>query len=617
MTYYQADGPTVDLNTETDSNVSVFFPDAHTVDLSPEGVFYSEGSTRVQVDQFGSDSSQTQLSNLDVGSTTLEADVSGQQRVGLKGGINSIDYSDVEIDSSTTDFTYQASESTTVTFYDVGSTTWYEAVDADTGMTLSTVQSSSTGAVTFELPDGTHDVEIQTADISVPEISNESPVDGGSVTSRTLNLSAQIADDDFPNDELNVEIYLEGDLVTNETLTQNGTVSTEITVDSGGDYNWSVNVSDSFGSQVSHSFQFSTPDTLYIRDELNPDELVDDEQFNMTASIYSEDLTIQEDVTDGKMSLTGLPLDQPIVITVEADNWNDRRILIRDITRQQNVYLLSEDAESVDMTFVLNDRTRNFPSQDSELYIQKSLAVGSDEFRWRTVSGDYFAADGRFETTLAYNDRYRIVIRNAEGDERILGSYIPTSPGPTTLDIGRIVWSPPEGQAVVFDANEIEEDGQEKLRLMYNDTEDATNQLDITVRNRKNNDIIFEATQYDVTSYSEIIPLTDNQSEMDLIVTAQADRDGDDFETTVQLGKLEELDLPIDDKWLRVFAQIFLVAIAGLVAGLISGGGAIIIVAFATALTWLGWIPIHPAALGLAGVIALLGALRSRYGGGV
>ncbi len=354
--------------------------------------------------------------------------------------------------------------------------------------------------------------------------------------------------------------------------------------------------------------------TLYIRDQANPEELINGTNVTVSVTFYSGNETITRTTSDGSVDLTGLPADETLVATARADGWQNRRILIRDITRQQSIYLFRDNTSAAEVTFLLEDKTGNFPSTSSQLIIQRSMNYsGTSGSEWQTVLGDYFAADQSFTATLETGQRYRLIIRNDEGDQRVLGSYIAEESETTTLTIGTIVWDPGDDENVQFDARLRQDEDQ--LRLEYNDSA-QTDRLEITVYERGNeSNVIYETTEHNIGEYVETLPLTDNESDMNLVVEVYGNRSGEDFNSTVQLGEVPEQPLPIDSRWLSLMGQVLIVATTGLVAGVLHRTGGIIVVSMAFVLSWFGWVVIHPAALGFAGFLALFSAVKPLGGG--
>jgi len=76
------------------------------------------------------------------------------------------------------------------------------------------------------------------------------------------------------------------------------------------------------------------------------------------------------------------------------------------------------------------------------------------------------------------------MIVESDGRQRIVGSYFAESDGQITLEVGSIVYPRPESGGVAFEADKLEEDDQEYILVRYNDTDELTERLQITVYER-------------------------------------------------------------------------------------------------------------------------------------
>jgi hypothetical protein len=141
----------------------------------------------------------------------------------------------------------------------------------------------------------------------------------------------------------------------------------------------------------------TVPSELQVRNELNPDELIQGENVTLRAGFFGEsDTVVERNVTNGTVDLSGLPADQELVVTVREDNadYAFRRILIENVVETQAIYLLPADEPSAEVRFELNDQTDRFGS-DTKLIVEKPI-TRNGQTEYRTISGDYIGADGRF-----------------------------------------------------------------------------------------------------------------------------------------------------------------------------------------------------------------------------
>jgi hypothetical protein len=93
-----------------------------------------------------------------------------------------------------------------------------------------------------------------------------------------------------------------------------------------------------------------------------------------------------------------------------------------------------------------------------------------------------------------------------------------------------------------------------------------------------------------------------------------SDRD-DPVIRTIFLGELRDLDVPLDNGTLQVFALLSIIAFAGLFGGSLSSVGGVAVVGLAWVLSAIGWLSISPLFLTAAGVIAIFLAAASSTGG--
>lgn len=452
-----------------------------------------------------------------------------------------------------------------------------------------------------------------------PAIAGGSASPRGPLTEAPDSLSVSVRDPDFgtsQGDSVTARFYRgDGTLVGTDSTAANGTVSTSLSGSAGGTNAWYVTIRDEYGAvQNSSLFAFEVPSEMHIRPERNESKLIDG-PVDITVRLYAEERTISRTVSDGTVNLTGVPVDQPIVATTSADGWVDRRVLIRDIYRQQSVFLLNKSATTVSNTFSLTDKSGSYPPADSTLEIQRALNATSDEgLVWRTIAGDYFAADSRFPATLQYNARYRIMVQNEQGQTRVLGTYIPQADGPRELVIGDIIWDPPSSEGVV--ANATFNASDQEVVVRYLDTAGNTTSLTVRVyRQGQRETPIQEQTYGSSQELKAQYAVPNSDSAGQLVVEIDAERTGGsgaNYHYKAPVGGVASVGIPVDPRWLTLGAQTVLVATAGLVAGVMPRSGGVVVVPLAFGLVWLGWLTISPAALGFGGIIALLGAVQIR-----
>lgn len=270
-----------------------------------------------------------------------------------------------------------------------------------------------------------------------PSIDNNtaSPTQDLEQSSQTFEID--VSDNQFgttQGEELNASLYIDGSFIGSDTLTSNGTASVSTELALGGDYSYYWIVTDQYGGDTqSQTFDIRVPSTLTIYNESTDPSVLNNTSTtlrfyydNGTSLGYSERQPI-----DGAVNLTGLPAAKPMVVSAEGDGYYQRRIFVRSLYDQQQIYLLNESEQSVETIFEISDYSGAYSPDTTVLEVQRAIN-GS----WQTVEGDYFGATGEFGTILEYNARYRLVLYNTETQKsRTLGIYQPTTAQQTRITV--------------------------------------------------------------------------------------------------------------------------------------------------------------------------------------
>jgi len=455
------------------------------------------------------------------------------------------------------------------------------------------------------------------ADYAAPAVSNLSPT--GQLQSSSPTLEADVTDADFPNDTVDATFYVDGGAVGTDSISSNGTVSTTTSGLTGGDHSVTVEVGDARGTaNDSTSGTISVPDTLYVRNESAPSQLVNGTNASVEVTFYGDDRIYTRTTSDGTVSLTGLPVGQQFVVNVDAKGYENRRVVVDSIYNQQSVYLLPVNGTSSDIQFELNDRTGRF--RTPTLYIDKPITRdfdndNSNETRYQTVLADEFGAGGTVGTTLENGQRYRLRVINSAGEERLLGSYTPTADDVVTLTISQISVDGSSGPAeVTFDAQMVDENGQSAVRVIYEDSTNETTELRINVTqtitdNGTTTNVITDTTE--TGTYGRFIatyPVNRSAKNASYNVTVQAIDSGGSTETyNEQLGNIAGWSLgEINPQVRQLTGWVAIIGLTGLVVIRNPRAAALVAVISGTLFSTLGLISIHPVALGLAGGLAIL-----------
>ena len=369
------------------------------------------------------------------------------------------------------------------------------------------------------------------------------------------------------------------------------------------------------------------PAELKVFEESNPNTLVSGVTLRVRVFGQDSDTVIEREVTNGKMDLTGVPKDEPLTITVkETEDYGYRRTIIRSVEQQSEIYLINttSNTNTADVVFELDDRTGSFPPSSTQLFIEKPITKdfngdGTEETKYQKIAGDLFGGTGEFGTLLEADERYRLVIRNSDGNQRVLGSYTATVNDRATLQVGEVSISSSGEKGYSIDLRTIYKDNdndgykEEFVRVVYVDGDELTESLSYTIRNRTAGTVV---TQESVTgsygSYVATYQVAENETGSSYRLTWNASRqqpDGTDktISGADYAGQVSGIfgDVPIDNRWLSLIGYISIVAIAGLVVITEPSLGGIVATGWASVLTLLGVIAVPMPALGLAGAISV------------
>jgi len=616
--FEKTNGPNVTFGESRNFTTENPWQNSNEIVLQPYATFTSQGETEVRVDQFNG--TWTNLSQLDVASADLTASVNDKQTVTVGGNADTLKYTDMAVDDATIDTIYSGTGGpTTFTIQGLPASTQIAAIDMDSTAVLDSTTTDASGTGTYSaLPDGQHDVELQTSsggptidDASLsPNTTSQSVNDVDAIT-----LQADVTDPDFPDDTVNVSFYVEGQYVGSDTLQDAGTASVTISENTAGEYNWHVEAEDGYGqTDTSNTATFLVPNELRVYNESSPQSLIESSgttTVEITVRFFGpDDLVVERTTTDGTINMSGLPADRQFVVTARADGYHDRRIYVESLLDQQEVFLLPETAPSVYNVFELVDRSGNYDADSTILIIRRPLDTAqSNGLEWTTVSGDYFGAVNEHETYLRFERRHRLIVKNDDGDRRIIGSYMATDENnPKQIVIREIVVDPPEGAdyygtAWIDDQNET--DGVSTVWFSYNDPTNETDRLKATIHRRGNESDVLATVdvQNFGTSFVWNRQVDDNTA---WVVNWTAYRNGETTGGEVPVGDRGSTPIPMDPLWLNRFILIFIPVTAGFASERVATIGAIAVVGIVGMLMLLQWYDVNPW-LWMAGLVIAVG----------
>jgi hypothetical protein len=428
-------------------------------------------------------------------------------------------------------------------------------------------------------------------------------------------------------DDGTVDVVVEGTRGTSDiTLQTNGTQGQQyglIDVETGRAI--AVGIADATGEVTfsdvplsKHKLSVEEAGSLTIREETPPHGKITGADVEVKFFETAErDVTIvnrSDSDGDGVIDLTGLPTDEEFVAQVDAPGHEPRTTIIDDIGQQDNVFLLNDSASPPprDIRFVLTDQTGRFDSARTEIIIQRGIngsLFGGSEFKFRTVSGDTVGANSGYRTTLQEDERYRIIVRNTNGDTRNLGAFTPETSDVVELQINKVIDTNETAAETALDISRFNSSttgGNQTIGIQYRDSENLTSQIFVEIfeRNNESNTLLqntsFTSGPYGTFSFSQDIP--DSRNDTDFVVRFVAVRDGaENVQATIPLTDRRNL-IPALPGWLTATGSVGLLWITAGLFSQLNGRIGGIVVAGEGALLW--FFGLVPSGLGI-GVVVL------------
>jgi len=451
-----------------------------------------------------------------------------------------------------------------------------------------------------------------------PTLSDPEPPDQAKIENAVGNVSINVSDSDFglvQGDTITVSATDDdGTSLGSTTVTSEGQVSLPYASENGQNViNWQA--TDEYGNTDTFRQTFDTPSTLIIRNESAPSQVINTTS-NVTVTFFdrSGQNIIKRSSSNGRIDLSGIPTDTEYVIQVDAAGFRSRQVIITSLFDQQNVYLLPTSRAAATVEFQLNDQTSRFPSDATTLFVQKPI-TRNNSTEFRTVFADQFGATDSLRVDLRDQERYRIQVRNDQGETRVLESFSTSGDAVAPLTIGSVeVSGSVDERGVAFASDVIERDGARLLRITYQDPEQQTAAITVQVR-QNGSQVVPNITG--TASYGRFVTtvnITGRSTAEDYNVTFEATRDGQTISGGDVGGGVGELSFGLDPFLRQLIGWGAILALTGLVVirsprlapatGTLTG----------TMLTIIGVLTIPAPALGIAGAISVL-SVYSRGGG--
>lgn len=594
-TFGVEDGPEVTLVAEDETDVN--FEDLHgngQLDIETgEGAIVVGGdpgaSARIDVTEIeGEETVATEISG---GADWLTLEPADKQRVDVRGDVDAIRFQAISVDDGTTDIELAGNSggAAQLRLYGLPASESIVLYDPTSRTVLGSGETTSAGTLeaSADLESSTQEVAVRTAGSFSAELSNPTPE--GEVTELPEELAVNVTAEAYP---ATVTFEFEGEEVGTVEATENGTVSTDVDVSELGTYNWSATVEDDVGQTDTVDVSFETPRELTIREEHDPQTLVDNSTLTLRFYTAGGEIAIERETTDGTLDMEGLP-NSDFVVFVESENHYDRRVYLGSIFEQTDLYVLNEtefprgENDAIRSRFTYTDMTGEFPRADTTIQIQRSIDTNGDgTSEWRTVAGDFWGAGGEFEAILEHGARYRLFVQNQEtGATDMVGTHIPTEDLAHQIRISGLTQEAENSSGVYANAQLHAEDGV--IEYVYQDPSNETEELTVRVTSQDGDTELFnETVNATLGPYQNTVALNESQLEDNWVVQFDSNR----HTAAVPVGA-GSVALPVNvPGWLMAFLMSMAVTFVGALYGprtALLGAWAMVFVAAGAAM--FGW----------------------------
>lgn len=613
------DGPEVVLvaEGETDLNLEDMFANDELDIQTSEGQLTLGGdpgvSARLNVDDI--EGEQTALSDLSGGTNWLYIDPADKQRLDVRGDVSAVQFGDVALDDGEADLEIVGSSGGTadIRLYDLPADEQIVLYDRNTGDLLVDEQTDGSGTLDtdFELTSANQQIEVRTADsFDAPTLTDPEPE--GEVTEIPEELSINVSDGVYP---IEVTFEFEGEEIHTTEIEEGGTVTTPVDVTDLGEYEWSVTAEDAIGQTTTRDVAFETPRELTIREEHDPETIVDDATVTLRFFTSDGTIAIERETEDGTLDMEGLP-NSDFVVFIQSDEYYDRRAYLGSIFEQEELYVLSEtefprgENDAVQSRFTYTDLTGEFPRADTTIQVQRAIDIDGDgTSEWRTVAGDFWGAGGEFQTVLEHGERYRLFVQNQEtGETNMVGTHIPTEDLAYEIRTSGLTQEAADSTGIYANADlDVE---HSVIEYVYNDPTNETEELQVRVISREDDTIMHEETVGGpLGPYQGVVELNETQVEQDWVVELESDQ----HRSAVPVGAgTIGLPAPVPG-WVMAFLMSMAVTFVGALYGprtAVLGAWAMVFVASGAAM--FGWAFSWPAV-----IVATLVAVGATFYGKV
>lgn len=591
-------GPEVNFtNLNTDANLTKPFPNDNTVEWrSGAGNITLSANSQMTVNVDQITGTWTNVSSMGASSVELQINPGDKQRVNVTTA-DSLSFKDVTVDDGNVDFVVKSSGNAVVNVTGLSAHTAVIAKN-ETGALIDGDMVDN-GMASFTIDTSDEKIFLESSSGSTPSLTNEAPE--GRIDTFPSQVNLTVNDADFANDEVDVQFDVNGNDKGTATVTSDGgEASVSISNSPLGESTVTATATDIYGNTNTLSWTFSTPENLTVREVIAPHNIIDDRQVN--ATFFDGDEIIEKSTTTGNISMEGIPGRENIIVSIDSQtgtspaDYHDVENLVLDFTEQQTAYMLNTGASSRTVRFKLDDRTGGvFEENGGMVLVQKPINRSSfNSPQWETVYADRFGPEGA-AGELEDGQRYRIVVRNNDGDERVLGTYTADADETVTLEVGDVTVQP-VGNDKEFDWNVTYDKSSSPrfVRIHYNDSEDLTDNIWVEIYEFNNKSNVLASNQsfggpYGTFSFSEQVPADEKNTTWAVKITL--DR-GDETEQIIEPVGPTNPVLQSMPNYLKVIISIgSILIVAGLFSQLNGHWGGLVVAAMGAMFWFIDFLP--------------------------
>jgi hypothetical protein len=556
--------------------------------------------------------SRTVLTSVNVTQTTATINPSDKSAVELSGAVDAFSYAASHTaDDGSADFRLGTSGQATIVVRDSGlaPNSEFNLIGTSGEPVTGSVSVDGSGDATISVSgsESVRDVNV-ISDAAAPTLTDFTP--SGAVSGPTVDFSVNVSDSDLQsnarNDSVTVEISTGGTTLTTDTLTRGGEITASTAPSASGEIDVQATATDDFGETTTAVTTIETPDELVIRNQSAPNQLVNNTTSNVSVEFIGQDSgqVFTRTTSTGRIDMTGLPVDEPFIVRVEAPGFATTRVQLQSLLSQSEVFLLPTSAQNVEIRFDLNDNTGQFPAKTTTIAIEQILQQnGTTEYK--RVAADEFGASQSRTFTLEQGSRFRVRIRNQDGEVRELGSITAGRSKTVPLDVGELQFGVSdkgleEGR---YQANATRTNNT--LTFVYQDPASETDSIEVQFVQSDNQSVVVatsSAGQTDSFKFSHQLQ-GDAQNES-YIALFEVSRNGAVREGSRPFGAQQfELGSGLDTGWKQIFGVGMLIVVGALFSVANARIGALVVPGMAGVLFYAGWL--SGVASGGAVVIAL------------